>query len=245
VIGATDVNPRHSGRGIELLQKAGIAVRAGILAAECAALNTAFNKWITTGRPLVIAKCGMSLDGRLSTPPGENRWITSSAARRHANRIRAGVDAILIGAETLRTDNPRLTVREVRDVRQPWRVVVSRSGWLPKESHLFTDRFADRTLVFREKSLEEVLVELGRREVTSVLIEGGGDLLGQALDQRLIDKAHIYLGPVFTGGPVVAFPGTGAASSQDAVRLHGILYEQIGADIFVSGDTMYASTSSE
>src|SRR6266705_163517 len=131
VVGATDVNPRHSGKGIKQLRNAGVKVREGILADECARLNEAFNKWIVSGRPFVIAKCGMSLDGRLTRPPGELRWITDSATRRNAHQLRARVDAILIGAQTLRVDNPRLTVRGMRNARQPWRIVLTRSGNLP------------------------------------------------------------------------------------------------------------------
>ena len=114
VIGATDPNPRHSGRGIVELRKAGVRVRDEILAEECTRLNEAFNKWIVTGEPFVIAKCGMSLDGRLTRPPDESRWITGSDARREANQLRACMDAVLVGAETVRSDNPRLTVRGVR-----------------------------------------------------------------------------------------------------------------------------------
>ena len=245
VVGAIDPNPRHAGRGVALLQDAGVTVRTGVLADECTALNHAFNKWITTGRPLVIAKCGMSLDGRLTTPPGEDRWITSPASRRHANRLRAAVDAILVGAETVRADNPRLTVRALRGVRQPLRVVLSRSGRLPKQAEIFTDRFADRTVVFENRKLEDVLAELGRQQVTSVLIEGGGDVLGQALDGRLIDHVQIYLGPVFTGGPVVAFPGRGAASTVDGLRLRDVRYERIGSDVFVTGKATYDATAHE
>ena len=243
VIGATDPNPRHAGRAIGILKTAGVTVRSGVLAEECTALNEAFNKWIQTGRPLVIAKCGMSLDGRLTTPAGEDRWITSSAARRHANRFRGEVDAILIGAETLRTDNPRLTAREVRGARQPWRVVLSRSGRLPDGAHLFTDQFADRTLVFPAQELASVLEELGRRDITSILIEGGGDVLGQAIDGRLVDKVRVYLGPLFTGGPVVAFGGTGAASTAEAIALRDVRFEKIGPDIFVSATASYAGAS--
>ena len=113
VVGAIDVNPRHAGRGLELLRAAGVKVRVGVLEQECIALNEAFNHWIQTKRPFVIAKCGMSLDGKLTRPPGEPPWITSAAAREHANRLRSKVDAILVGAETVRQDNPRLTVRAV------------------------------------------------------------------------------------------------------------------------------------
>ena len=245
VVGAIDPNPKHAGRGIELLREAGITVRTGVLGAECSTLNEAFNKWIVTGRPLVIAKCGMTLDGRLTRAPHEERWITSPAARRHANRFRAQVDAILIGAETLRSDNPRLTSRVVPGARQPWRIVLSRSARLPSSAHLFTDRFADRTLVFRDHSLAAVLDDLGQKEITSVLIEGGGDVLGQALDGRLIDNIQIYLGPLFTGGPVVAFPGAGASSTRHGVRLSESCYERIGDDVLVTGKATYLTASSE
>ncbi|MEY2558492.1 MAG: diaminohydroxyphosphoribosylaminopyrimidine deaminase [Verrucomicrobiota bacterium] len=245
VIGATDPNPNHAGRGIEILQKAGVEVRSGVLDEECSSLNDAYNKWITTRRPFVIAKCGMSLDGRLAAPPGEARWITSAASRRHAHRLRAQVDAILIGAETLRADNPRLTVRGVRGAKQPWRVVLSRSGSLPRRSHLFTDRFAERTIVSHEANLEMVLRNLGEKEITSVLIEGGGEILGHALDQRLVDKVQVYVGPVFTGGPVLSFAGTGAASTAEAPRLDRVRYERIGPDICVTGYPAYHDVSSE
>lgn len=240
VIGQTDPNPKHAGHGIELLKKAGLNVRTGVLATECSALNEAFNKWIRTRRPFVIAKCGMSLDGRLAPPPRETRWITGSASRRHAQQLRAQVDAILIGAGTLRTDDPRLTVR-LRGAKQPWRVVLSRSGALPRRARLFTDRFAERTMVFGEKNLEIVLRELGEKEITSVLLEGGGEILSQALDQRLIDKVHLYVGPILTGGPVVAFPGIGARSTEQAPRLDRVRYERIGQDICVIGYPTYGA----
>jgi diaminohydroxyphosphoribosylaminopyrimidine deaminase/5-amino-6-(5-phosphoribosylamino)uracil reductase len=111
VVGATDPNPRHAGRGIELLRAAGVETVTGVLEAECVALNEGFNKWIVTGMPWVIAKAGLSLDGRLTRPPGEGQWLTSPESRADAMRLRARVDAILIGANTLRADNPRLTLR--------------------------------------------------------------------------------------------------------------------------------------
>jgi diaminohydroxyphosphoribosylaminopyrimidine deaminase/5-amino-6-(5-phosphoribosylamino)uracil reductase len=208
-------------------------------------LNEAFNKWIETGRPFVIAKCGMSLDGRLTASPSEGRWLTSAASRRHAHRLRAQVDAILVGAETIRADNPRLTVRGVRRARQPWRVVVSRSGSLPTKAHILSDRFAGRTMVFREIDLDVLLRALGAKEITSVLIEGGGNLLGQARDQHLIDKVQLYVAPILTGGPVVAFAGNGASSTREAPRLDRVRYEKIGQDICVIGYPTYDGVTLE
>ena len=235
VVGAIDVNPRHFGKGILQLRNAGVRVQQGVLVDECAQINEAFNKWIVSGRPFVIAKCGMSLDGRLTRPAGESRWITGDSARRHAHRIRAQVDAILIGAETVRADNPRLTVRSVRESRQPWRVVLTRSRKLPRHAYLFSDRFSSQTLVYQGQSLAAVIENLGKRGVTSVLIEGGGKVLGQALEARLIDKVHLYLGPILTGGPTIAFPGTGAETASNALRLRRVSYQQIGQSVCITG----------
>ncbi len=234
VIGAIDVNPRHLGKGIVQLQNAGVSVRHGVLADECTKINEAFNKWIVTERPFVIAKCGMSLDGRLTRPAGESGWITDTVARNDVQRLRAQVDAILVGAETVRSDNPRLTVRDIPGARQPWRVVLTDSGKLPRDTNLFSDAFSSRTLVYRRKSLDAVLEDLGKRGITSVLIEGGGNVLGQALDERVIDKLQLYLGPILTGGPVVAFPGRGAETPVNAMRLRCVSYRKIGQSLRIT-----------
>ena len=242
VVGAIDPNPKHSGRGIELLRKAGLDVRVGILSAECTELNESYNKWIKTGIPFVIAKCGMSLDGRLTAPPSESQWLTSPASRRNAQQLRAWVDAILVGAETIRADDPRLTVRGEPGAKQPKRIVLSRSGKLPRAARVFTDRFAESTMVFRDIDLRDLLRKLGAQEITSVLIEGGGDILGQALDQRLIDKVQIYAAPIFTGGPTLAFAGAGADSTQNAARVTRIRYQKFGNDIYAVGYPTYESS---
>jgi diaminohydroxyphosphoribosylaminopyrimidine deaminase / 5-amino-6-(5-phosphoribosylamino)uracil reductase len=244
VVGAVDPNPKHSGRGLEQLTTAGVDVHLGVLENECSELNEAYNKWIVTGFPFVIAKCGMSLDGRLTAPPSDSRWLTSAAARRHAQQLRAKVDAILVGAETIRADNPRLTVRGQRGTQQPWRIILSRSGKLPRSSRVFTDPFAERTVVYRDTDLRVLLSKLAAKEITSVLIEGGGEVLGQALDQRLIDKVQVYAAPLLTGGPTIAFAGAGADATQDAARLHRIRYEKIADDICVTAYPKYAEKNS-
>jgi diaminohydroxyphosphoribosylaminopyrimidine deaminase / 5-amino-6-(5-phosphoribosylamino)uracil reductase len=237
VVGAIDPNPRHAGRGLCILEKARIRVTSGILAAECAALNVAFNKWVTTRMPLVVAKAALSLDGRLTRLPGEGQWLTSPSARADAMRLRVQVDAILIGAGTLRADNPRLTIRGFEG-RQPWRVIVSRTGRLPKEAHLFTDQHRDRTLVYRGRSLRFVLRDLARRDCTSVMIEGGGEVLGAAFDARLVDRVHFYLAPLLCGGPDV-IGGRGAGSSDASIRLRNVLYRRIGPDLRLTADAEY------
>lgn len=237
VFGATDPNPAHAGRAVSILEKAGIKVSRGVLAEQCTALNAAFNKWVTTGMPLVTAKAGMSLDGRLSRPPGEGQWLTSERSRADAMRLRAEADAIVIGAGTLRADNPRLTIRGVRgfEDKQPLRVVVTRKGHLPKESHLFTDEHRSRTLVYRGESLRMVLRDLARRGCANVLIEGGGELLGAAFDARLVDRVRFYMAPLLCGGPTV-IGGRGVAGSAEALRLRNVSYRRSGPDLVVAGD---------
>src|SRR4030095_6932798 len=170
---------------------------------------------------------------------------TGPVARRHAMQLRAQVDAILIGAETLRRDDPRLTTRGIRVARQPWRVVLSRSGKLSPTAHLFADRFADRTLVYQDKSLRQVLADLGRREITSVLIEGGGNVLGQAFDAQLVDKVQFYLASIITGGPVLAVPGKGARSTARGAKLSQTRFERLGPDLVVTGYPRWGSETGE
>ncbi len=236
VVGATDPNPRHAGRGLDILRTAGIVVDAGVLADECTDMNRAFNRWITTGMPWVIAKTGMTLDGRLTRGPGHSPWITSEESRLHAQRtFRAAVDAILVGGETVRADTPRLTVRGVPDARQPWRVVWTKSGDLPTDAHLFTDPHRGRTLVFRDVPITDVLRDLGRRGVLTVLAEGGGGLHGVLFDAGLVDEIAFYIAPVLGGGPVPAIAGVGCSTPQEAVRLTGVAMERIGPDILFRG----------
>lgn len=235
IYGATDPNPQHAGRAAKLLRAAGVEVVEGVLAEECAALNPSFNHWIATGMPWVIAKWAMSLDGRLTRPPGEPQWLTSPTARRHAMRLRASVDAILVGAGTVRADDPALTVRGVRGARQPWRVVLTRSGALPPSAQLLTDEHRERTIVLRNKSLRTALRELGRRGISRVLIEGGGEVLGQAFDQKLVQEVCCYLAPLLAGGSVPAVGGRGVADNLERLHLRDAQFERVGPDVCLRG----------
>lgn len=246
VIGTLDPNPAHAGRGVEILRAGGVevTVAAGALEEACSRLNLAFNHWIVTRRPWVIAKAGMSLDGRIARAPGESRWITNEASRADTHALRARVDAILVGGGTLRADNPVLTVRgpaaeAMGDRPQPWRVIVSQTGNLPPDAAVFTDAFRERTLVFTGKPLREVLEELGRREVTSVLIEGGMRVLGEAFDERLVNEVCLYAAPLLLGGPVLVTGGRGAGSSGEAARIVNPSYERFGDDVRMTGEVEY------
>ena len=243
VIGTLDPNPAHAGRALELLRAAGVEVRSGVLEAECRRLNLAFNHWIVHRMPWVIAKAGISLDGRITRPPDAPRWITNPASRADTHRLRARVDAVLVGGATLRDDNPQLTVRDVPPEewhgRQPWRVVVSRSGNVPLEAAVFTDAHRERTLVFTGRPLREVLEELGRREVTSVLIEGGMRVLGEAFDERLVNQVCFYVAPMLLGGPKLVIGGLGTGSTAEAPRIVNPTYERFGDDLRLMGELEY------
>lgn len=234
VTGAVDPNPKHAGRGLKLLEAQGVAVTRGVLEAPCRELNLAFNKWIVTGLPWVIAKAALTLDGRLTLPPGAGRWLSGPAARQQANAWRAGVDAVLVGAGTLRADDPRLTVRgRRREARQPWRVILAGRRELPPAASVFSDRHQDRTLVFNGAAFPEVLAELGKREITSVLVEGGGAVLGSAFDAGAVDEVRFYLTPRLGGGPIGAVGGKGLQPGP----LHHVRYVQVGRDVLLCART--------
>jgi diaminohydroxyphosphoribosylaminopyrimidine deaminase/5-amino-6-(5-phosphoribosylamino)uracil reductase len=258
VVGAVDPNPRHRGRGLKLLRRAGIRVTSGVLAEEAMRLNEAFNKWITMGMPLVIAKAAMSLDGKIATRTGDSKWITSDAARRYAHELRAQVDAIMVGANTVIRDDPRLTtrLRGGRCTKQPWRVIVDARGRCPKNVKLFTDAKRSHTIVITSNrspahwrrylplegitvitlpwkkggvDLRAALRALGRMNITSVLVEGGGELLGAMFDAQLVDRVAFFCAPMVIGGrtAVPSVGGEGAAQVRQAVRLRDCRWSRV------------------
>ena len=237
VYGATDPNRKNSGRAAALLSRASIQVVAGVLAAPCAALNTEWNKWISTGMPYVIAKAAMTMDGRINSPP-ESRWITSELSRQDAMKLRSRVQAILVGGGTVREDDPQLTVRGTSSSSQPMRVVWTRSGRLPASAKIFTDEHRDQTLVLKGISLRAALRELGSRKIASVLIEGGGRVLGQAFDASLVDEVCFYLAPILVGGPIPVTGGRGVRDNEHAVRLSSVRFNRIGSDVKLTASVL-------
>jgi diaminohydroxyphosphoribosylaminopyrimidine deaminase/5-amino-6-(5-phosphoribosylamino)uracil reductase len=234
VFAATDPNPAHAGAAAQRLRAAGIKVSHGQLADETAALNRDFNWWIVHRRPWVVAKIALSLDGRIVAPEAAERWLTSPAARTMAHRLRLESDAVLVGGETARRDNPKLTVRlprgEGRGKTQPWRIVLTRSGKLPRTLYLFSDRHRARTLVFRNQPLKRVLAELGAREISHLLIEGGAEILTEAFRAGVVNEVAFFIAPSVLGTATRALnklPRT--------VRLREASYEQVGPDILCRG----------
>jgi diaminohydroxyphosphoribosylaminopyrimidine deaminase/5-amino-6-(5-phosphoribosylamino)uracil reductase len=236
VYGATDPNPDHSGRGKALLEFHEIEVTDGVGRAECEAQLRPWSKFITSGIPWVIAKAGTSLDGRLTRPRGEGQWLTSEGSRADAQKLRGEVDAILIGAGTLRADDPALTLRDPAALKrgkiQPLRAVISRSGKLPARARLFTDAFRDRTVVYRGGTLRAALKDLATRGCVSVLIEGGGGLLGDAFRSKLVDEVCLYMAPILCGEGCVPLAGARLPASAE---LADVTIKKIGDDLRVRG----------
>lgn len=232
VYGSTDPNPSHAGRAKDLLEAAGLEVRAGVLTAECDALIRIFRHWITQRRSYVIAKAAMSWDGRLATGPGQDRWLTGPSARRDAQDMRREVEAILVGAETLRQDDPSLSLRHpwAPKGKELWRIILSRSGKLPSAARVFRDGMADRTIVLGEMDLADLPTLLAERGFTSVLIEGGGQILGQAFAARIVQEVHFYLAPRLVGGNPALVPLL-SSSAFLAVGFRDLSIAKLGDDL--------------
>lgn len=233
IYGATDPDKRHRGRAAKIFRKDGIQVVEGVLPEECAALNRHWNHRASTGLPWVIAKAGMSLDGRIDSPP-HRRWITSPGSRKEAMRLRSTVEAILVGGGTVRTDNPSLTIRGIKLPKgqpQPWRVIWSKSGKIPKNCKLLTDTHRDRTILLKGMTLRAALKELARRGISSVLIEGGGRTHGEAFRRNLVDEVRFFIAPVIQGGKVPAVSG---AKLSPARQLRDLTWKSIGSDLMLS-----------
>jgi diaminohydroxyphosphoribosylaminopyrimidine deaminase/5-amino-6-(5-phosphoribosylamino)uracil reductase len=232
VFAATDPNPAHAGAAARLLRAAGVEVSSGLLAGEAAALNRDFNWWIVRRRPWVVAKIALSLDGKIVAPPSDDRWLTSAPARKIAHEMRWQSDAILIGAETARRDNPRLTVRlpGKRGKLQPWRVVVTRSGKFSRNLHLFSDRHRDRTLVFQKQSLTEMMGVLGEMEISHLLIEGGGKILTEAFRAGLVNEVAFFIAPAVMGTIPRALERL-----KTPIPLREVRYTPVGPDLLCRG----------
>ncbi|MEX0799989.1 MAG: bifunctional diaminohydroxyphosphoribosylaminopyrimidine deaminase/5-amino-6-(5-phosphoribosylamino)uracil reductase RibD [Dehalococcoidia bacterium] len=265
-----DPNPEVAGKGRLALEAAGIAVASGQGADEARRINEAFLKHRTTGLPFVIAKFAASLDGRIAAASGDSRWVSGPETREWAHGLRTKVDAILVGSSTVVIDDPQLTARlgGVDAARQPLRVVVDSRGRTPPMARVLggpagalvatletspdpwraSIRAAGADVVpfaagpGGSVDLEALLRELAAREVLSVLVEGGGVILGAFFDAGLVDKLHAVLAPMIIGAgdAPAAVAGRGAYRMADALRLRDITVERLGEDVLVTGYPEYA-----
>jgi len=237
VYACVDRNPSHAGRADALLKSAGIEVVSGICKDEAERLLRPFFKVRGTGLPWVVWKTAMSLDGRITRPPGEGQWLTGELARADVQRLRSTVDAIITSGETVRRDKPALTIRvpELLEGRsQPWRVVVTdRPESLPSDAPLFTDEWKDRTLVRANGDLEGILRNLvSEQGVLTVMIEAGGVFSAAMFAAGLVDEVVAYYAPILCGGPS---PGLAGDSFPVSLHLAETDFLQLGDDIRVRG----------
>lgn len=268
VIGSLDPNPRVDGKGVTLLREAGVEVVTGVLKDECDELIRAFSKRMLTGLPWVTAKWAMSLDGKIATREYESNWITGPEARERVHHLRDTHDAIMVGKNTLTHDNPRLTCRLPENQgRDPWRVVVDARLEASLDSHVYNpetataptlvltgegadkrrkqlleDRGVEVIVIGRDErgwlDMEEGLRALGERGLMSVLVEGGGNLLGSLLDGGHIDRVYAFIAPKLIGGQGAISPvlGRGIASMSEVLSLANWSVEQVGQDVLLWGD---------
>lgn len=233
VYACVDRNPAHAGRADELLREAGIEVASGVLAEEAEIILRPFFKVRETGLPWVIWKTAMSLDGRLTRPPGEGQWLTGPESRADVQKLRATVDAILTTGETVRRDRPALTIREpelLEGRNQPWRVVFSdHPESLPQDAPLFVDEWRDRTLVRPRRGLDDTLRRLASEQgVLSCMTEAGGVFSAALFAAGLVDEVVVYVAPMLCGGPVPALAGPGLPES---LQLSETSFLQLGNDL--------------
>src|SRR5437764_2471665 len=222
VVGIEDPDPNVRGRGIARLREAGIDVEVGVLADEVRAQLAPYLKHRSTGRPWLVLKLAASVDGRTAAPDGSSQWITGAQARADAHRLRAESDAVIVGAGTVRADDPSLTVRHV-DGRDPLRVVL---GKAPPDAKV-------HPAVELEGDLDAVLEELGRRGVVQAIVEGGPTVAGAFHRAGLVDRYVVYVAPALFGGddgrPL--FTGPGASTIDDVWRGRITNVERLGDDL--------------
>jgi diaminohydroxyphosphoribosylaminopyrimidine deaminase/5-amino-6-(5-phosphoribosylamino)uracil reductase len=272
VAGAVDPNPRHRGRGFRILRRAGLVVTHGVMAAECARLNEAFNHWIVQCTPFVTVKAGMTLDGKIATAAGESRWITGEKARAYGMKLRQGVDAILVGINTVLADDPRLTVRIQKSrVQSPKskvqshvlrRIVLDAKGRTPLTAKVVSDEWGALTTIVVSDSAPKrriaslakrvnvlvapssdgkinlgwLLKRLGAQNVTSLLVEGGGEVNASFLLQGLAQRVMFFYAPMILGGRASrrAVAGEGARTLAESLSLTGLEWRQLGPDWLLS-----------
>jgi len=269
VVAMVDPNPKVAGRGLEQLKAAGVEVEVGLGEAEAKHLNEVFLKYITTGRPFIILKTGMSLDGKIATRSGDSRWITSEESRAYVHQIRDQVDAIMVGIGTILKDDPQLTTRLPNGQgKDPIRVIVDSSAQIPLSCKVLTqdspaqtiiatttkaspekvDLLAAkgvRVLVIEEKnghvSMHKLMEELGKLEISSLLVEGGSSINGAVIRDKLVDKVFFFIAPQIIGGESAPSPigGIGVETIKEVVKLKDYQMRCIGPDFLIEGYPVY------
>jgi diaminohydroxyphosphoribosylaminopyrimidine deaminase/5-amino-6-(5-phosphoribosylamino)uracil reductase len=266
-IAVLDPTPKTHRKGVELLRKAGVEVQVGLCREKAVRGNAAFFKLAAVGKPLVIAKWAMTADGKIATRTGDSRWISGPESRRRVHEVRGIVDCIIVGGRTARQDDPLLTCRDAEKRRTAARLVLCGRGVPSHDSRLVqTADEAPVLLACPKENPPEgldpllkagctalplptltdqptrvdpgaLLQELGRREMSNVLVEGGSEVLGSFLDAGEVDRVMVFVAPLLVGGSQApsAVGGVGPAEMRSARQLSGVKVSRTGCDVLVEG----------
>ena len=254
-----DPNPRVSGKGLADLRARGIRIDTGLLAEQARELNEAYIKHITTGRPLVVLKIAQTLDGKIATLKGDSKWVSSLQSRRMVHRLRAQIDAVLVGVGTVLADDPQLTVRHVRG-QNPVKIILDSRLRTPLEAKVLagensiiaTRRVGDpqRVQLYREQhvrvwelpadergmvDLAELFKRAGQEELTSVLIEGGRQVYTSALRAGLVDRMLVFVAPRLLGEGQESVGDLGIVRMDEALQMQELKIRRVGPDVLLSG----------
>ena len=265
VVAMDDPNPGVTGGGNRFLLEQGMSVTPGILESEARTLNEGFTAWVTTGRPFVLVKCAATLDGRIATRTGDARWVTGPAARAQVHRIRQWADGIMVGIGTALADDPSLTTRiDGENGSDPTRIILDTTLRLPPSAKMLTQVSTAPTWVVcgpeapadRRSALEKagariisvpledghidlaaLMERLGTMDITSVMIEGGGQVISSALSAGVVDKICFFYAPKILGGDdgVPMCRGTGPELMQASIPVHDMTVSRYDADILLTG----------
>lgn len=269
IIGMRDPNPLNNGRGIKILRGHKIHVESGFREDVLRRINSPFIKYITRKIPYVTVKAAESLDGKIATRKGDSKWITSDDSRNYANKMRGYYDAVMVGVNTIIRDNPALTCRVPdRIERQPARIIVDSQLSTPENAKVFSEEgkviivtlkrpeaqeTANRQILSQKATILEVrekngqvnlcdmMRKLANLEISSILVEGGGSLIGSLFDDRLVDKVNFFVAPRIIGGKeaIGSVEGRGARELIKAADLEDVSLKKIGSDFLIQGYVKY------
>ncbi|WP_321330084.1 bifunctional diaminohydroxyphosphoribosylaminopyrimidine deaminase/5-amino-6-(5-phosphoribosylamino)uracil reductase RibD [uncultured Ilyobacter sp.] len=259
VIACLDPNPLVAGRGVKLLEKAGIEVEVGLMEKEARDLNRVFMKYITTGRPFLFLKCAITLDGKIAARTGSSKWITNGISREKVQRLRHRFMGIMVGANTLVMDNPRLNAR-IEGGNDPFRIVVDPKLSAPIDSNFVSmkdgksiivtsekNKNSEKVLLLEEKGvrfawlpgdefkIKDILEKIGEFKIDSVLLEGGSYLISKAFEENAIDGGEIFIAPKILGDQegIPFIKGFSFDSIEEAFELKNVKFNQYGNNISV------------
>lgn len=264
VIGTADPFEKVSGRGIKILEDAGISVTEGLCEEECLNLNERFFTYLKNKRPFVVLKAGMSLDGKIATETGESQWITSEFSRSHGHELRGQLDAIMVGIGTVLADNPSLNTRHGKYKNNPIRIITDSSLRIPLDAKVLRDDLDSIAIIATTEScdkdkleklksmknveviickdkdkkvdLKDLMEKLKDYDISSILLEGGRTLNAEMLKNNLVDKFYFFIAPILLGSKgIPAIGDLEIDQLKDAIRIKDMKCEKLFDDILVTG----------